>query len=233
MIWYQIPMSKPPKRSWRPDLRPPGLHMGRGGRTKDRDVSERRCIVTGETAPKAGLIRFVVGPDGTVVPDVLEKLPGRGMWVAADRAALDKAGKGQFSRSAKAPVVVPDGLADEVERQMVRRVVDLIALARKAGLAVCGFEKVKGWLAGGERVRALLQASDGSERGKTKLWTPEGARYFGCLTAQELGLAFGRGEVIHGALASGRLSDRVVEEATKLKGLREIDGGEGTVGKDK
>lgn len=207
--------------------------MGRGGRTKDRDVSERRCIVTGETAPKAGLIRFVVGPDGTVVPDVLEKLPGRGMWVAADRAALDKAGKGQFSRSAKAPVVVPDGLADEVERQMVRRVVDLIALARKAGLAVCGFEKVKGWLAGGERVRALLQASDGSERGKTKLWTPEGARYFGCLTAQELGLAFGRGEVIHGALASGRLSDRVVEEATKLKGLREIDGGEGTVGKDK
>lgn len=207
--------------------------MGRGGRTKDRDVSERRCIVTGEVAPKAGLIRFVVGPDGTVVPDVLEKLPGRGMWVTADRAVLEKASKGQFSKSAKAPVVVPDGLVDEVERQMARRVVDLIALARKAGLAVCGFEKVKGWLAGGERVRALLQASDGSERGKTKLWTPEGARYFGCLTAQELGLAFGRGEVIHGALASGRLSDRVVEEATKLRGLREIDGGEGTVGKDK
>ncbi|MBT8411322.1 MAG: RNA-binding protein [Octadecabacter sp.] len=207
--------------------------MARGGRTKDRDVSERRCIVTGETAPKAGLIRFVVGPDGTVVPDVLEKLPGRGMWVTSERAVLEKASKGQFSKSAKAPVVVPDGLVDEVERQMARRVVDLVALARKAGLAVCGFEKVKGWLAGGERVRALLQASDGSERGKTKLWTPEGARYFGCLTAQELGLAFGRGGVIHGALASGRLSDRVVEEATKLKGLREIDGGEGTVGKDK
>ena len=207
--------------------------MARGGRTKDRDVSERRCIVTGETAPKAGLIRFVVGPDGTVVPDVLEKLPGRGMWVTADRAVLEKASKGQFSKSAKAPVVVPDGLVDEVERQMARRVVDLVALARKAGLAVCGFEKVKGWLAGGERVRALLQASYGSERGKTKLWTPEGARYFGCLTAQELGLAFGRSEVIHGVLASGRLSDRVVEEATKLKGLREIDGGEGTVGKDK
>jgi hypothetical protein len=111
---------------------------------------------------------------------------------------------------------------------MVRRVVDLIAMARKAGLAVAGFEKVKGWLGGGENVRALLQASDGSERGKTKLWTPEGARYFGCLTAQELGLAFGRGTVIHGALASSKLSNRVVEEAAKLKSLREIDGGEGT-----
>lgn len=206
--------------------------MARGGHTKDRDVSERRCIVTGETAPKAGLVRFVIGPDGTIVPDVLEKLPGRGMWVTAERSVLTKAGKGQFSRSAKAPVVVPDGLVDEVERQMARRVVDLIAMARKAGLAVCGFEKVKGWLAGGERVRVLLQASDGSERGKTKLWTPEGARYYGCLTAQELGLAFGRGTVIHGALASGRLSDRVVDEAAKLKSLREIDGGEGTVGKD-
>ncbi|MBU2992271.1 RNA-binding protein [Octadecabacter sp. 1_MG-2023] len=201
--------------------------MGRGGRTKDRDVSERRCIVTGETSPKSGLIRFVVGPDNTVVPDILEKLPGRGMWVTADRAILEQAKKGQFSKSAKAPVSVPDGLVDEVERQMVRRVVDLIALARKAGLAVTGFEKVKGWVSGGENVRALLQASDGSERGKTKLWTPEGARYFGCLTAQELGLAFGRGTAIHGALASGRLSDRVVEEATKLKGLREIGGDEG------
>lgn len=207
--------------------------MGRGGRTKDRDVSERRCIVTGETAPKAGLIRFVIGPDNMVYPDVLEKLPGRGMWVTASCDALDKAGKGQFSKSAKQAVNVPDGLTDEVERQLVRRVVDLIALARKAGSAVCGFEKVKGWVSGGERVRALLQASDGSERGKTKLWTPEGARYFGCLTAQELGLAFGRGEVVHGALASGRLSDRVVEEAVKLKSLREIEGGEGTDRKDK
>ncbi|MDC1230553.1 RNA-binding protein [Octadecabacter sp.] len=207
--------------------------MGRGGRTKDRDVSERRCIVTGETAPKAGLIRFVIGPDNMVYPDVLEKLPGRGMWVTASRDALDKAGKGQFSKSAKQAVNVPVGLTDEVERQLARRVVDLIALARKAGSAVCGFEKVKGWVSGGERVRALLQASDGSERGKTKLWTPEGARYFGCLTAQELGLAFGRGEVVHGALASGRLSDRVVEEAVKLKSLREIEGGEGTDRKDK
>lgn len=207
--------------------------MGRGGRTKDRDVSERRCIVTGETALKAGLIRFVIGPDNMVYPDVLEKLPGRGMWVTASRDALDKAGKGQFSKSAKQAVNVPVGLTDEVERQLARRVVDLIALARKAGSAVCGFEKVKGWVSGGERVRALLQASDGSERGKTKLWTPEGARYFGCLTAQELGLAFGRGEVVHGALASGRLSDRVVEEAVKLKSLREIEGGEGTDRKDK
>jgi len=206
--------------------------MARGGRSKDRDVPERRCIVTGEVSPKAGLIRFVIGPDGSVVPDVLEKLPGRGMWVTATRETLDAAGKGQFSKSAKAPVQVPEGLTDEVERQLARRVVDLIALARKAGRAVAGFEKVKGWLAGGERVRVLLQASDGSERGKTKLWTPEGARYYGCLTAAELGLAFGRQSVIHGALATGGLSDRVVEEAAKLRGLREIDGGDVAAGKE-
>ncbi|RYH04174.1 RNA-binding protein [Salipiger sp. IMCC34102] len=207
--------------------------MSRGGAHKTRDDGpERRCIVTSETAPKAGLVRFVVGPDGTVVPDVLEKLPGRGMYVTATRAALDAAKKGQFSRAARQQVAVPDGLADEVERQMARRVVDLVAMARKAGLAVCGFEKVKGWLAGGARVRVLMQASDGSERGKTKLWTPEGARYFGCLTGAELGLAFGRQSVIHGALAAGGLSDRVVMEAARLRGLREIDDSDPAVGKD-
>ena len=207
--------------------------MTRGGRQKDRDAGpERRCIVTGDSQPKAGLVRFVVGPDGSVVPDVLGKLPGRGMYVSATRAALDAAKKGQFSRSARQPVTVPDGLADLVEAQIARRVVDLVALARKAGLAVCGFEKVKGWLAGGARVRVLLQASDGSVRGKAKLWTPEGARYFGCLSAEELGLAFGRQSVIHGALATGGLSDRVVEEAAKLRGLREDDEGDGAFGKD-
>ena len=208
--------------------------MARGGHNKDQgDEPERKCIVTGEVQPKQGLIRFVIGPDGQVVPDVLGKLPGRGMWVTADRAVIEKAGKGQFSRAAKQPVTVPEGLVDEIERQLARRVVDLVAMARKAGLAVCGFEKVKGWLAGGENVRVLLQAEDGSARGKAKLWTPEGARYFGCLTAQELGLAFGRQSVIHGALATGGLSDRVVEEATKLKSLRENDGSNPAAGKDK
>lgn len=194
--------------------------MSRGKRrTQTGEAPERRCIVTGEVQPKQGLIRFVSSPDSVVVPDVLGKLPGRGMWVTADRAVIEQAGRGHFSRSAKAPLTVPDDLADQVEAALLRRVTDLIALARKAGLAVAGFEKVKSWLAD-RPVRVLLQASDGSERGKTKLWTPTGARYFDCLTAQELGLAFGRQHVIHGALATGGLSDRVVEEAARLRGLR-------------
>jgi predicted RNA-binding protein YlxR (DUF448 family) len=208
--------------------------MARGGHKKQQDDDvERKCIVTGEVTPVTGLIRFVVGPENTVYPDILGKLPGRGMYVSATRAALEEAGRGQFSRSAKQAVTVPDGLVDEVERQLARHALEMITLARKASRAVCGFEKVKGWLAGGERVRVLLQASDGSERGKAKLWTPEGARYFGCFTSEELGLAFGRGSVIHCALSTGKLSNRVVEEATKLRGLREIDGDDTSAGKDK
>lgn len=205
--------------------------MTRGGTRKDTDGPERRCIVTGEQQPKAGLIRFVIGPDDTVVPDILGRLPGRGIWVSADRAVIERATRGAFARAARKQVTVPEGLADEVERQVARRVTDLIAMARKAGLAVCGFEKVKDRLAA-ENVRVLLQASDGSVRGKSKLWTPTGARYFDCLTADELGLAFGRQSVIHGALAAGTLSDRVVEEAAKLRGLRSMDGGQGTAGED-
>lgn len=203
--------------------------MTRGGQHKDRsDGPERKCIATGEIAPKRGFIRFVVAPDGQVAADTLEKLPGRGMWVSADRAALELAvKKNLFSRAAKQQVSVPEDLVDRVETQLVRRVTDLIALCRKGGKAVAGFEKVKDWLAN-ENVGVLLQASDGSERGKSKLWTPEGARYFGILTAQELGLAFGRQSVIHGALAAGGLSPRVIEGATKLQGLRLADGGQTT-----
>ena len=205
--------------------------MTRGGRTKSRDDAERRCIATGETQPKAGLIRFVVGPENVVFPDVAERLPGRGIWVSADPAALALAvKKNLFARGAKQQVTVPADLAEQVETLLARRVVELISLARKSGKAVAGFEKVKGWLADGH-ARVLFQASDGSERGKSKLWTPEGGRFFGCLTADELGLAFGRQHVIHGALAAGGLERRVVEEASKLRGLRGTYG-EHIAGKD-
>ncbi len=108
--------------------------MTRGGQDKTRDDPERKCIVTGESQPKAGLIRFGLGPEGQVVPDVLGRLPGRGMYVVADRAAIAKAAaKGLFARAAKQPVMVPADLADEVERQLAKRVVELISLARKAG----------------------------------------------------------------------------------------------------
>ncbi len=199
--------------------------MTRGGADSLREDPERRCVVTGEVQPKAGLIRFVLSPDGIVTPDLAGKLPGRGVWVTADRAAIDKAAqKGLFARGAKAPAKVPDGLADLVEAGLAKRVIELISLDRKAAKAVCGFEKVKGWLADGH-AKVLLQASDGSDRGKGKLWTPEGGRWFGCLTSNELGQAFGRDSVIHAALAAGGLAKRVVEEAAKLNGLRHTDGG--------
>ena len=195
--------------------------MSRGGMDKDRSEGpERKCIVTGEVQPKDGLIRFVVGPEGQIFPDLAEKLPGRGIWVTSTREAIGTAEKKKlFSRAAKQPVTVPEGLADMVEALMVKRVCELLALARKSGDAVAGYEKVKDWLAK-EEASTLIQASDGSGRGKSKLSTPYRGHYIGWLTADELGLAFGRETVIHAALGTGGLSKRVVEEAARLRGLR-------------
>ena len=199
--------------------------MTRGGAEKSRaDGPERKCLATGETQPKAGLIRFVLGPDNQVYPDVMGKLPGRGVYVSATKAALEQAVKKKiFARGFKSQVTVQDGLVDEVERLVPRRLVDLISLARKSGDAVGGYKKVKDWL-DKEEARVLIQASDGSGRGKSKLSTPHRGKYIGCMTADELGMAFGRETVIHAALASGGLSQRVVEEAQRLQGLREKGG---------
>ncbi|WP_158964898.1 RNA-binding protein [Chachezhania sediminis] len=202
--------------------------MGRGGVDKLReDGPERKCVVTGEVGPKAGLIRFVADPEGRIVPDIAGKLPGRGVYVTSERAVLEKAvAKKSFARGLKQQVQVPEGLVDMVEKLQARHVVDLISLARKSGDAVAGYERVKDWLER-EEARVLLQAVDGSGRGKSKLSTPHYGRYIGWLTADELGRAFGRETVIHAALGSGGLARRVVEEAQRLKGLREANGDSG------
>ncbi len=203
--------------------------MSRGGRDKDRSDPERRCIATGEVQPKRGLIRFVVSPDNVITPDILGKLPGRGVWVAAERDALETAvAKKLFARAAKQQVTVPDRLVDDIEALLLKRVTDGIALARKSGRAIAGYEKVRDAL-GKDEVRILLQASDGSERGKSKLHAPGGrGSFFEVLTASELGLSFGRERVIHAALGFGGLTERIREDAIRLSGVRVLDRGEAT-----
>jgi uncharacterized protein len=206
--------------------------MTRGGharaRTRNRAGGEgapqRRCIASRETGSTDRLIRFVLGPDAQVVPDLAAKLPGRGVWLTVDRALVEKAvAKKLFSRAFKAQAVAPADLADRLDKLLAARLIDLIGLARRAGQAVTGFEKVRARVKEGS-AGALVQASDGALDGKTKL-----ARLAGevpkieVLNSKELGLAFGRDFAIHAALDRGGIADRVIAEAARLGGLR-LDG---------
>lgn len=196
--------------------------MTRGGRVKERDEPERRCIVTRTTAPKSGLVRFVVGPDDEVFPDVAGRLPGRGMYVEANGETLRLAmRKGYFARAAKRQVKVPPDLAERTESLLTARLTELVSLARKAGQAVCGLEKTTAALVSGEAA-LLLQAADGSERERARLRPPTGeSSLVTCLLAHELGLAFARDRVIHAAVLAGGLSDRIRDEALRLSGIRD------------
>ena len=194
---------------------------------KSRDEPERRCIVTRETGPKAGLIRFVAGPDGEVVPDLAGRLPGRGMWVAADAAALDLAArKGYFARAAKAPLKAPADLAARTAALLAARLIELVALARKSGQAVAGLEKTRAALVSGEAA-LLLQAADGSVRERARLKPPAGENTLvTCLFGHELGVAFARDRVIHAAVLAGGLGDRIRDESLRLSGIRDVTRGQ-------
>jgi predicted RNA-binding protein YlxR (DUF448 family) len=204
----------------------------RGGRRREREAGERRCITGRESLPRGGLIRFVIGPGDVVVPDLAERLPGRGIWVAAERAALETAvRKNLFARAAKRSVRVAPELVDAVADALAQRVVDAVALARKAGEAVAGREKVLDLLRRGRAV-LLLQAADGSARERAELRPPDGAESrIDWLSAGELGMAFGRDRVIHAALTGGGLAEKVRAEAMRLRGFRS-DAADGAAGRD-
>jgi uncharacterized protein len=182
---------------------------------------ERRCIVTGEVRPQAGLIRFVVSPEGAIVPDIAHRLPGRGLWLTARRdIVVEAVAKRRFAHAARRPVSVDDGLADRVETLLVKRCHDLIGLARRAGHARMGFVKVEQMLAASQ-AGLLLAAVDGGADGRAKLRArapnvPERA----VLTATELGLAFGREHVVHVAVARGGFAETLAAELGRLGGFR-------------
>jgi hypothetical protein len=192
---------------------------------------ERRDLVSGEVMPEERLVRFAAGPDGVVVPDVARKLPGRGLWVASTREAVEQAAKkGGFSRAAKAKLSAPADLSDQVENLLKIRLLSGLGLARRAGDLILGFEKTAQAIEQG-KTAWLVEASDGAQDGRRKLLQSirragdaglPAPRLLGVFSSEELGLALGLGNVIHVALLAGRGADRWTIDVERLSGFRPL-----------
>lgn len=185
----------------------------------------RQCAVTRESLPQDALIRFVRSPDGVVVPDVSGKLPGRGVWITADHAAVQKGLEtGVFPRAFKSSAQPIEGLMDLLEQQLVQRCISLIGFARKGGHAISGFDQVRAALRK-SKPGWLIEASDGSEDGRMKVHQLAKALYkqvntAGALTSAELGMAFGRGSVVHALIEHAPVSQSFALAYRRLTGFR-------------
>lgn len=185
---------------------------------------QRRCAVTRTVRPKTELIRFVASPEGDIVPDLKEKLPGRGVWVTAAHDLVAEAAKrNAFSRALKSQVQSPADLADRVGRMLNDAALQALSLANKAGEVTFGFSKIEEALNKG-RVFALVHASDASEDGCRKL----DGKYraiageaaippLRAFDAEQLSLASGRTNVIHAALTEGGAAANFVAAASRAE----------------
>lgn len=178
----------------------------------------RRCLVSGDVKPKSELIRFVLGPDSLVVPDLAGRLPGRGLWVSASRDAVTQAvAKNLFSRAAKTRAVVPDGLVDQVEALLARRCLELLGLARGAGAVVTGQPQIEHALAHGELACVLL-ASDAGRDCRKKL---SRARILDSGFSREaLGAALGHEHLASVGLRAHALVAKLEKECLRWQGVR-------------
>lgn len=190
-------------------------HLDSGPRTA-KPGTMRMCALTRQVRPIDELIRFVLAPTGAVAPDFKRKLPGRGLWISASRAALGEAARrGIFSKGFKRQVHIPATFAEDTERLMAQGAIEALAIAAKAGQVVAGFAKVESAVKRGEAV-ALIHASDGAAdgirkldnlTGRTALTLSDGFQgvfpVVTALTSAELDLALGRANVIHAALLAG------------------------------
>jgi len=177
------------------------------------------------------MVRFVVGPDRSIVADLAGKLPGRGIWLSASRDVIEPPDarvdarrqlERAFARAARGPVSVPPDLPDVLEAALIRRVGDLLGLARRAGQAVAGFDKAREWVRTGH-ARLVFQASDGSaaERSRFLSGAAPAVTVLDPLPGDALGRLFGRDYVVHIAIAPGRLAESLAVEAGRLAGLRQ------------
>ena len=205
----------------------------------DFDGPERLCAVTRAELSPDDLIRFVRGPDGEIVPDLEQVLPGRGIWLTCDRKIVEKAILTRtFGKSLKTDVRVPEGLAERIDMMLARRAGNTLALANKAGLVVTGFEKIDSALEKGGIV-VVLHGSDAADDGRQKLDRKfkaiqrdrsAKAPIVDVLTIAQLSLAIGRPSVVHAALLPGGLVKRFQREAERVSRYRSVSASEQALG---
>jgi predicted RNA-binding protein YlxR (DUF448 family)/ribosomal protein L30E len=190
---------------------------------------DRRCIATGEVLPEARLVRFVVDPEGTLMPDVDGRLPGRGYWISADAKSIQRAAmRNLFAKAAKHPVSVPDDLVMRTELGIVQRMLAYLGLARRSGALVLGFDQVEKQIRSPEPPPVILEAREAAEDGRRKLQAAATAAGYVpfviiALSNEELSLSLGRENVVHAAVKPGRIAERLIFEAARLQGFRRLD----------
>ena len=206
-----------------------GVDHGEADAGPRRIGTERLCVATRTVKPVAEMIRFVVSPDGSVMPDLKARLPGRGVWVTASRAAVAAAvSRKAFGRGFKRDVRVSPDLVGLTEGLLERRALDALAMAHKAGRVAAGFAKVEAALAS-EPVVGLIHAADARPDGIRKL-NAAARRRFGeagpavidTLTSAQLDLALGRSNVVHAALLAGPASAGFLARWDGVKRFRSL-----------
>ena len=195
-------------------------------------VTERLCAVTRRVRPVDELVRFVMAPDGALVPDLKRRLPGRGVWVTAERSVVDEAvRRGAFKRSLRADVIVSRDTPAMLEGLLERAALDALAMVRKAGLVVNGFAKVEAAAERGQAVAYLRAAEAGSDGGRKiagalRRGGGEAVTREIVFTSAQLDLALGRTNVVHAALLAGRASDTFLARWRTLQRYRTGDPGD-------
>ena len=206
------------------------------------DLAERTCIVTREVMDPSALIRFVAGPDGSVVPDLKRNLPGRGVWVTATKSCVEQAvSKALFARGLKTKATADPNLPDLVEKLLQEAALGALGFARKAGQCITGAGKVDGLIRSGKAI-AVLHATDGSEDGLRKVGQAVHAaeRELGdsggksgvrrkrieiwrIFSSTQLNMALGATNVIHAALIDGGAARNFAIRAAELSNYREME----------
>jgi uncharacterized protein len=189
---------------------------------------ERTCIVTRAKGSPQDMIRFVLGPDLRVVPDIRQKLPGRGVWVTGRADKVAEAVKRQaFARGFKVKALASASLPDDLELLLRQDCLQFLSLVNKAGLVVAGFAKVEAAIETGHIV-GLLHAADGGADGVRKLGQALRRRFgenhhlpqIKLFATEQLDLALGRTNVIHAALLAGATSEAFATRCRRLTAYR-------------
>lgn len=194
--------------------------MARG---QTQDKPQRSCIGCREGGDRDRLLRFVVSPQGELVPDLEGKLPGRGAYTCVKARCLQAAiRQRQFNRTFKREVAVPSAerMTEMVAGLMRERILGYLGLANRAGKIVSGSSLVGDALRGASKPGLVLVALDASRSIAEKvllLASVHGVPARRLLTKEDFGGILGKAPRSAVAVKQGGFIQRLVSEIQRYE----------------
>ena len=180
----------------------------------------KKIFLNSSSINKDNFIKICLSPDNILIPDLCDKLPGKSVWLPADKALIvdilrDEDLKTYFGIS---KIYSPD-LVSIIEMVLRKKIVSSISMTKKSGVLAVGLDAIKAQLIQNSHCLIIVAMGAKGLANKSYFASENVSVFEGLLEQKDLEKSTGKINVKYVGVFSKNFKKTIQVDLNKLKGF--------------